>query len=80
MPYGGTYKVTSPVIAGYTANPKVVRGTMGSADAAVTVIYKADKHEEEMKPVIVPDVTYTYDIMAAPGIGGLGMNVGDGVD
>ena len=40
--YGAAYSVTSPEIAGYTPDMAVVTGTMGAADAEVTVTYTAD--------------------------------------
>ena len=36
---GKTYSVTSPVLDGYTASEKVVKGTMPGNDVLVTVIY-----------------------------------------
>ena len=36
---GAAYSVPSPVIDGYTADPTVVAGTMGTADITVTVTY-----------------------------------------
>ena len=37
---GQTYSITSPTIAGYVADKKVVSGTMGDAAVEVTVTYK----------------------------------------
>jgi hypothetical protein len=42
--YKASYSVTSPVIAGYTANKTVVSGTMPSRDLDVTVIYTPNRN------------------------------------
>ena len=41
--FSSTYSVTSPVIAGYTADLAVVEGTMPAKDVTVTVTYTRDR-------------------------------------
>lgn len=72
--YQEAYKIDSPLIKGYTANKKVVSGTMGSKNVEVTVEYSKNKHQvvvdyvyedgKEAKPSVTKALNYqdTYQI------------------
>lgn len=56
--YNSTYAITSPVIAGYTADTLTVEGTVGPADVEVTVYYEYIEYS----------LTVNYVIADGPGI------------
>ncbi len=56
--YNSTYAITSPVIAGYTADTLTVEGTVGPADVEVTVYYGYIEYS----------LTVNYVIADGPGI------------
>ena len=59
--YGAEYSVESPAIAGYTATPQVVSGTMPAEDVEVTVTYNVNNYNLTIHYVYADNTTAADD-------------------
>ena len=85
LKFGQNYSVTSPTIAGYTANLGVVAGTMPARNVTITVIYTQNPAPAPADPgipgfpfpVLNPAGVIIDDYDTPLGLGNVSLNAGD---